>query len=118
MLDKLITDLRERVAALEGVVFGPGIVRGQSATDRRLFKNDYAVREGVSTRTLERGVKDGRYAQPDDFINGKPCWWLSTVQRHDRNRVPGTMRRVGERATSSTPARIHPGVDENQTEEG
>ena len=97
MQDKLIEDLRERVAVLEGVVLGGTILRGQSAADRKIWKSDLAIREGVSTRTVERGIKDGRYAQPDGVTeDGKPWWWLSSVQRHDRQRVRGATRRIGQ----------------------
>src|SRR5262249_53276070 len=95
-MDKLIDDLRERVTVLEGVVLGGRIVRGQSATDRKLWKSDYAIREGVSTRTIERGIKKGIHTKPDGVTNGKSWWWLSSLQRFDRSRIRGATRRIGQ----------------------
>jgi hypothetical protein len=92
--DKILADLRARVATLEAVVLGSGVVRGRSShADRRLSKTDLAIREGVSARTIERGVERGIYPPPDDVINGRPRWWLSTITRFEHDRARSVTRR-------------------------
>lgn len=53
------------------------------AHDRRLTKRAVAEREGCSPRTIDRRLKQGTLPPPD-IINGRLYWWLSALQRHER----------------------------------
>jgi hypothetical protein len=84
------------VTELQGIVLGGS--RGnlkKAGTDRKLDKPQVAIRENVTTRTLERWVEGGDFPAPDDIINGRWMWWLSTLQAHDRRRM-----RVARKMTS------------------
>jgi hypothetical protein len=62
-------------------------VFGRGSLDRKLFKSQVAVREGdCATRTVDRKVEKGRLPPPDGVDGNKPFWWLSTLERHDRQR--------------------------------
>lgn len=89
MSDKILTDIHGRLDALEAVVFGKADIRrggNANVSDRRLGKREVAVREGRSTRTIDRQVKDGTFPSPD-IINGRCFWWLSVLQRHEQARL-------------------------------
>jgi hypothetical protein len=58
----------------------------RGGNDRRLNKREVSIREGKSTRTINRWVEKGIYPPPDN-INGRLVWWLSVLQRHDRKRL-------------------------------
>jgi hypothetical protein len=88
MTNKILSALNDRIAALEAIVLGGH--RGNLAkagTDRKVYKDQVAIREGVTTRSIERWVEDGDYPAPDDVVNGRWLWWLSTLQAHDRRRI-------------------------------
>jgi hypothetical protein len=89
MRDKFFTEICERIDAIEAVVFGSrrGGDLKKAGTDRRIFKREVAIREGCSTKTIERGVASSRYPPPDDIINGRWSWWLSTWLAHDQKRM-------------------------------
>jgi len=61
-----------RLDALERVTFG--YVR------RRLTKRQLAEIEGCSTRTIDRGVARGVYAQPE--VENKRLFWWSDTYKH------------------------------------
>jgi len=88
MTDKTLINFNERLVALEQVVFGgrKGDLK-KAGTDQKKYKSQVALREGVVERTIERWVEDGDYPPPDDIVNGRPIWWLSTLQAHDRRRM-------------------------------
>jgi hypothetical protein len=79
--DKLIDDLRERIAALEKMV-------GEKPLDRRLPKRLVAAREGVSERTIDRRTSDPTSGFPQPIIDHGRCfWWLSELEAHDAERL-------------------------------
>jgi hypothetical protein len=88
MSDNILNDLRYRISVLEAVVLG----RRDSSRptdpqlDRRLTKRQLALRRGKSTRTVDRDVERG-LLPPPEIENGRCYWWLSTLERHDRERV-------------------------------
>jgi hypothetical protein len=85
MTNKILTDICDRLEALETVVLGrAGGTRGGG--DRRLDKSQAAIRNGVTTRTIKRWVDDG-ILPPPDIINGRWFWWLSKLQQHERQRL-------------------------------
>jgi predicted DNA-binding transcriptional regulator AlpA len=61
------------------------------ANDRRLTKRQVAEREACSTRTIDRRVADGSFPAPN-VIAGRLYWWLSALQRHERERSQSTTR--------------------------
>src|SRR5262245_12587549 len=80
----VIDEIQARLDALEALVFGGS--RGdltKAGFNRRVSKREAALRENCSTRSIERRVKAGTYPAPDDIINGRWSWWLSTLQAHD-----------------------------------
>ena len=83
--DKLLTtDIISRLAALEIVVLGHTAEQPvDAAADRRLTKRELATRRGKSTRTIDRDVARG-ILPPPQFENGRAYWWLSALQRHER----------------------------------
>ena len=91
----IIGTILERLAVLEGAVLGQK--QGPSLDprfERRISKREVAIREDRSTRQIERWVAEGSFPSPDEIVNGRWSWWLSTLQRHDRERA----------ATARTPA--------------
>jgi hypothetical protein len=85
----ILGDVLRRLEALEAAVLGQASV----FFDRKLTKPQVALRRANSTRQLERDVKDGKHPPPDEIINGRWYWWLSTLERHDRERVQSVTRR-------------------------
>jgi hypothetical protein len=84
-MTKVLTDVLARLEEIERVLFGrAGGARGGG--DRRLTKPEVAVRNGVTSRTIDRWVEDG-ILPPPDIINGRLTWWLSALQRHERKRL-------------------------------
>jgi hypothetical protein len=77
----LISDLAKRVAALEKLVQTP------RQTRRRLKKRQVAVREGVSTRTVDRRVAKRILPPPDDVVDGRCYWWEDTLDAFDAERL-------------------------------
>jgi len=76
----IIGQILQRLEALETAVHG----RASEHFDRKLFKPQVALREGVVARTIERNVAAGRFPPPDGVTNGHAWWWLATLERHDR----------------------------------
>src|SRR5262245_62686335 len=73
MTVKLILDaILARLDAIERATFG--YVR------HRLTKRQLAEIEGCSTRTIDRGVARGVYAQPE-IENKRLYWWSDTYKR-------------------------------------
>ncbi len=83
MSEKVVSDLLQRVAALEQKVLGV-------TPDRRLTKRQVAEREGVSPRTIDRHVAAG-FPAPE-MIRGRCYWWLSTLEAHDAERLQQAKR--------------------------
>jgi hypothetical protein len=103
MTDNL-NNILTRLSALEAA-FHHQNVAPQSADDRRLGKRGVALREGKSIRSIDRGVKNGTFPAADAIINGRHFWWLSTLQRHDRERIRGTTRTPNRAGKSEITAR-------------
>jgi hypothetical protein len=38
-------------------------------------------------RQIERDVEKRAFPPPDEIISGRWYWWLSTLERHDRERI-------------------------------
>ena len=73
MGNKVILDaILARLDALERKTFGH--VR------QRWSKRQLAEHEGKSTRSIDRGVKTGIYAQPE-IENGRLYWWSDSYRR-------------------------------------
>jgi predicted DNA-binding transcriptional regulator AlpA len=89
--NKILTDIVDRLGALEAVVLGhKADTRGVNVnlSDRRLTKREVAIREGKSERTIDRERKDPKSDFPKpDIINGRCFWWLSKLQAYDRKRA-------------------------------
>jgi hypothetical protein len=85
--DKLLaTNMSSRLAALETIVLGHTTEQPvDAAADRRLTKREVAIRRGKSTRTIDRDVKRG-VLPPPEIENGRSYWWLTVLQRHERER--------------------------------
>jgi len=78
-MGKLVLDtILARLDALEAVVLG--------RPRERLTKTDLAKEEGVSTRSVDRRVKEGKLPPPDDVINNRLYWWSDSIERHRRTR--------------------------------
>jgi predicted DNA-binding transcriptional regulator AlpA len=77
--DIAIADILKRIVALEKKILN-------AAPDRRLNKRQVAVREGNSTRSIDRHVADGSFPAPE-MIHGRAYWWLSTLEAHDAERL-------------------------------
>jgi hypothetical protein len=84
----ILGELIRRIDALEAAVYG----RASGFFNRKLTKPQVALREAKSPRQIERDVENGSYPPPDEIINGRWYWWLSTLERHDRERVRSTTR--------------------------
>jgi hypothetical protein len=84
-------DLVRRVEMLEAQVLG----RASKHFNRKLGKPQVALREGKSTRTIERKLEAGEFPPPDGFTNGFPWWWLSTLEANDRAQaaLPATTKK-------------------------
>ena len=48
-------------------------------TEAQLDRRAFAQRLGADPQTVTRGVREGRYPQPDGHLGGRPWWWESTV---------------------------------------
>jgi IS30 family transposase len=82
--DKLLAaNIISRLSRLETVVLGHTADEVDAAGDRRLTKRELATRRGKSTRTIDRDVKRGTLPPPE-FENGRAYWWLSALQRYER----------------------------------
>ena len=99
----------QRLDALEAAVKG----RASEHFDRKLFKAEVALREGVVARTIERNVGAGSFPPPDGVTNGHAWWWLATLERHDRAVAakPATTRtppNAGKKAAAGDPPDMQP----------
>jgi hypothetical protein len=84
----ILGDVLQRLDALEAAILG----RASDFFDRKLTKPQVALRNAISARQLERNVKDEKHPPPDEIVNGRWYWWLSTLERHDRERVQSPRR--------------------------
>ena len=105
----IIGQILRRLEALEAAVNG----RASEHFDRKLFKAEVALREGVVARTIERNVAAGRFPLPDGVTNGHAWWWLDTLERHDRAVAakPATTRtppNAGKNAAAGDPPEMQP----------
>jgi hypothetical protein len=82
-MPNVLGDILQRLDALEAAIHG----RASDFFNRKLTKPQVALREAKSVRQIERDVEDRKYPPPDEIINGRWYWWLSTLERHDRERV-------------------------------
>jgi hypothetical protein len=89
----VLGDIIRRIDALEAAVFG----RASEFFNHKLTKPQVALREAKSVRQVERDVEKQVLPPPDEIINGRWYWWLSTLERHDREQ--------GENATDRRSAR-------------
>jgi predicted DNA-binding transcriptional regulator AlpA len=78
-------DIVTRLERLEAVVFGRTATSSGALPDRRLTKREVALRFGVSTRTIDRRVRDGSLPAPET-VNKHHYWWLSQLEEHDAAR--------------------------------
>jgi len=106
----IIGQILQRLDALEAAVNG----RASEHFDRKLFKAEVALREGVVARTIERNVAAGRFPPPDGVTNGHAWWWLATLERHDRAVAakPATTRtppNAGKNAAAGDPPEMQLG---------
>ena len=92
----VLGDIIRRLDALEATVHG----HASDFFDRKLFKPQVSLREGRHMRSIERGYKNKdkdkdreKFPPPDGVTNGREWWWLSTLERHDRERVQSTTQR-------------------------
>ena len=101
----IIGQILRRLEALEAAVNG----RASKHFDRKLFKAEVALREGVVARTIERNVAAGSFPPPDGVTNGHAWWWLATLERHDRAVAAKRQQRARLRQLGRRPPRaIHP----------
>ena len=98
----LLETIRLRLDALETAVLG--------RPRERLTKADVAKREGISTRTVDRRVDEGKLPPPDDIINNRLYWWSDTLERHRRTRGPSdtAAARAARNPRLHKPARTSP----------
>jgi hypothetical protein len=82
----IIADITRRLAVLETHVLGGSVVEQpvDAASDRRLFKGEVAERRGKSTRAIPRDIAKKLMPPPDGIENNRPWWWLSSLQKHER----------------------------------
>jgi hypothetical protein len=76
--------IRQQLEELQNIVRAGGAVEPLGFHDRKLSKIQLARREAITTRSVDRRVKDGRLPPPDGAEGRQPYWWLSALQRHDR----------------------------------
>jgi hypothetical protein len=79
----VLGEILRRLDALEGAVHG----KASKFFNRKLSKSQVALREGNTTRNVDRKVKAGILPPPDGYDNGHPFWWLSTLETNDRVRA-------------------------------
>jgi hypothetical protein len=82
----------DRLEKLENAVFGRAAVGSGALPDRKLSTTQVALRAGVSMRTIQRGIESHAHPPPDETVNGRNYWWLSTLERHERERSQSTTR--------------------------
>src|SRR5262249_53020380 len=74
-MGKLIIDaILARLDALEAAVLG--------RPRARLTKGDLAQQEGVTPRSIDRRVAEGKLPPADDVINGRLYWWSDSIEHH------------------------------------
>src|SRR6516164_9221183 len=79
-MGKIIIDaILARLDALETALHG--------RPRRRLTKGDLAKQEGITTRSVDRRVAEGKLPPADDIISGRLYWWSDSLERH---RKPAT----------------------------
>jgi hypothetical protein len=101
----VLGDLIRRIEALEAAVQG----RASDFFDRKLTKPMVAVREAKSPRQIERDVQNQVLPPPDEILNGRWYWWLSTLERHDRQRVQSPRRAPPTRGDAAAENPQHQG---------
>ena len=68
------------------------------------------MREAKSVRQIERDVQNQLLPPPDEILNGRWYWWLSTLEKHDRERPQSTTRAPkGAKPRKDVTARPQPG---------
>ena len=101
-MGKLIIDaILARLDALETTVHG--------RPRQRLTKADLAQQEGVTTRSIDRRVAEGKLPPADDIINGRLYWWSDSIVRHRRIRgAPDTAAARAARIPQLRKPKPHP----------
>jgi hypothetical protein len=75
-IDALITDVLERLAALDRTAAAP--------TRQRLNKQQTAKREGVGPRTIDRRTADPDSGFPKpEVVAGRCYWWSDQLDQYD-----------------------------------
>jgi hypothetical protein len=92
-----MSDIFARIDRLETVVFGRTSTSTGKLPDRKLPTREVALRAGRSVRSIERDLEAKTHPPPDEIVNGRKYWWLSTLERHDRERERSTTHTVGKR---------------------
>jgi hypothetical protein len=94
MPDDVLANILDRLHKLEGRCRGLETFVGHGdsdpvdpAHDRRLTKRQLAQRRGKSARTIDRDVAR-KLLPPPEFENGRAYWWLSVLQRYEREHKP------------------------------
>jgi hypothetical protein len=93
-----IAAILARLDALERAFFGE--------PHERLTKSRLAEREGISPRSVDRGIARGTYAQPE-IENGRLYWWS-----HNYRLTPGTADTPAMRAARNPRLRGKPAAVE------
>jgi len=87
-MGKIIIDaILARLDALETALHG--------RPRRRLTKGDLAKQEGITTRSVDRRVAEGKLPPADDIISGRLYWWSDSLECH---RKPATADTAAARA--------------------
>jgi hypothetical protein len=88
---KIIIDaILARLDALETALHG--------RPRRRLTKGDLAKQEGITTRSVDRRVAEGKLPPADDVINGRLYWWSDSLERHRKAAAADTADTAAARA--------------------
>src|SRR5262245_2525577 len=82
MTTDILTNIANRLAAVEAAVFDRAGHAPAAGVDRRLTTTQRAARRGTSTRTVDRDVERG-LLPPPQHENGRCYWWLSMLQEYE-----------------------------------
>jgi hypothetical protein len=86
VIEAALAAVVQRVSAIENAIGDPSAdqrVDEGSSQDRRLSKKQLARRWNKSTRSIDRERQKPGFVA-GELINGRWFWWLSKVQRYER----------------------------------